>query len=57
MSTADPLAHTASRHQPAPEPAARDPLCGMSVDPATTLHRGDHAGLSYYFCSARGQDA
>ena len=30
----------------------RDPVCGMSVDPLKTLHRADHAGMSYHFCSA-----
>ncbi len=30
-----------------------DPVCGMTVDPATTPHRADHAGKSYHFCSAR----
>ncbi len=32
--------------------AAKDPVCGMSVDPATAKHRADHAGAAYYFCSA-----
>ena len=30
----------------------RDPVCGMSVDPHTAVHRADHDGQSYYFCSA-----
>ena len=30
----------------------RDPVCGMSVDPATAEHRFDHQGETYYFCSA-----
>jgi Cu+-exporting ATPase len=29
-----------------------DPVCGMTVDPATAKHRADHAGHSYFFCSA-----
>src|SRR5690242_19962248 len=29
-----------------------DPVCGMSVDPATSQHRCAHHGHSYYFCSA-----
>jgi Cu+-exporting ATPase len=32
---------------------ARDPVCGMAVDPATAKHRSDHAGHTYYFCSSR----
>jgi P-type Cu+ transporter len=53
MSTADILAQ---RHQPASETAARDPTCGMSLDPATTRQRDEHAGHSYYFCRARCRD-
>jgi P-type Cu+ transporter len=32
---------------------ARDPVCGMTADPATAKHRADHAGTAYYFCSAK----
>ena len=31
----------------------RDPVCDMSVDPATTPHRAEHEGRSYFFCGAR----
>ena len=31
---------------------AKDPVCGMSVDPATAKHKAEHAGAAYYFCSA-----
>jgi P-type Cu+ transporter len=34
---------------------ARDPVCGMSVDPATAKFRTEHAGTAYYFCGARCQ--
>ena len=27
-----------------------DPVCGMTVDPATSRHRHDHAGQPYHFC-------
>ena len=30
----------------------KDPVCGMTVDPATTAHRADHGGKDYFFCSA-----
>ncbi|WP_131196913.1 heavy metal translocating P-type ATPase [Lichenihabitans psoromatis] len=30
----------------------KDPICGMSVDPATAKHRAEHDGRSYCFCSA-----
>ena len=29
----------------------QDPVCGMTVDPHATPHRGQHAGRTYYFCS------
>mgnify|MGYP001764792961 CR=1 FL=1 len=32
--------------------AVTDPVCGMSVDPATTPHVATHGGSHYYFCSA-----
>src|ERR1700733_1432805 len=31
---------------------AKDPVCGMSVDPDTAKHRAEHAGKAYYFCCA-----
>ncbi|GGC09746.1 copper-translocating P-type ATPase [Novosphingobium endophyticum] len=34
---------------------ARDPVCGMSVDPDATSHRACFEGQDYYFCSARCQ--
>jgi P-type Cu+ transporter len=39
---------------PAAESAGevKDPVCGMSVDPATAKHRVIHAGQDYFFCSA-----
>ena len=36
--------------------AARDPVCGMTVDPATAQHRIAHAGTSYLFCCAGCRD-
>jgi len=30
----------------------RDPVCGMSVEPATAAHHATHAGQDYHFCSA-----
>ncbi|MGQ0696379.1 MAG: YHS domain-containing protein, partial [Nitrospiraceae bacterium] len=30
---------------------AIDPVCGMTVDPATTVDRYDYKGLTYYFCA------
>ncbi|HEX2841555.1 heavy metal translocating P-type ATPase [Hyphomicrobium sp.] len=31
----------------------KDPVCGMTVDPATAKHRHTHNGETYYFCAAR----
>jgi Cu+-exporting ATPase len=33
--------------------AVTDPVCGMSVDPATARHRAEHTGKEYLFCGAR----
>ena len=48
--------HTHSRHgqKPAalPEGAARDPVCGMTVDPKGAKHQAVHEGHAYYFCCA-----
>ena len=30
--------------------AAMDPVCGMTVDPATAKYSADHNGTTYYFC-------
>jgi Cu+-exporting ATPase len=35
-----------------PAATVRDPVCGMSVDPATSKHRFDYRGETYHFCSA-----
>ncbi len=32
--------------------AVLDPVCGMTVDPATAKHRFEHDGQAYYFCGA-----
>ncbi|MGI9414563.1 MAG: heavy metal translocating P-type ATPase, partial [Hyphomicrobiales bacterium] len=35
---------------------ARDPVCGMTVDPATAKHSHDHGGHSYVFCGEPCKD-
>ena len=35
-----------------PEQSAKDPVCGMTVDPHTAQHRHTYNGRPYYFCSA-----
>ena len=41
---------TALFEPPLPEGHARDPVCGMAVDPAKAKHKAEHAGATYYFC-------
>ncbi|MDQ3486222.1 MAG: cadmium-translocating P-type ATPase [Acidobacteriota bacterium] len=39
---------------PAPAPAAGsvvDPVCGMTINPATAAGKHDHDGTTYYFCN------
>jgi len=37
---------------PNPAAAVKDPVCGMTVDPATSKHRFQHGETTYHFCSA-----
>ncbi len=51
------MSHAPHLPQPSSDPApavpkARDPVCGMTVDPATTKHRAEHGGKAYFFCCA-----
>lgn len=41
------------QHAHAAGSGERDPVCGMSVDPATAKHKAEHAGRTYHFCSER----
>ena len=46
-------AHDHAMHGHAAAPAegmAKDPVCGMDVDPATAKHKADYEGETYYFC-------
>jgi P-type Cu+ transporter len=55
MTAAEPLSR--HHHHPSDPPApVNDPVCGMTVDPATAEHRAEHAGHSYSFCSAKCRD-
>jgi YHS domain-containing protein len=31
---------------------AKDPVCGMDVDPKTAAGKSEYKGQTYYFCSA-----
>ncbi|HKQ11001.1 MAG TPA: heavy metal translocating P-type ATPase [Rhizomicrobium sp.] len=44
-----PPAGTAATHDSG---KAIDPVCGMTVDAATTVHKADFQDATYYFCSA-----
>ena len=57
MSAANPGTERASHahahgHGVSAAGSATDPVCGMSVDPATARHKAEFAGKTYYFCSA-----
>jgi P-type Cu+ transporter len=30
---------------------AKDPVCGMDVDPTTATHKTEYRGQTYYFCA------
>ncbi len=50
---ADPTRYLAPKSHSAPPSAdVHDPVCGMKVDPATAKQKTEHAGTTYYFCSA-----
>ena len=50
--TAPALSSTGVRDDAANPNSARDPVCGMTVDPATTAHHATHDGAHFHFCSA-----
>jgi Cu+-exporting ATPase len=41
-----------SHPQKPTEVTVRDPVCGMTVNPATSKHRFDYRGETFHFCSA-----
>ena len=40
------------QHQPVTPVRIKDPVCGMTVDPATAKHHAEHGGAMFHFCSA-----
>jgi Cu+-exporting ATPase len=44
--------HSHHDHSARTVATVRDPVCGMTVDPATSKHRFDYRGEAYHFCSA-----
>ena len=52
-------AHACCKHgasQSNPKGLAKDPVCGMTVDPETAKHRTSHEGTDYFFCSGKCKD-
>jgi P-type Cu+ transporter len=48
----DHASHSHHDHSAHAAATVRDPVCGMTVDPATSKHRFDYRGATYHFCSA-----
>ena len=48
--------HRAMGHREGSGEGVKDPVCGMTVDPATAKHQAEHGGKTYYFCSAGCRD-
>ncbi len=49
---ADPGRFTARHPLPASDGGAVDPVCGMSVEPASAAARRTHQGVDYWFCAS-----
>ncbi|ACL62904.1 heavy metal translocating P-type ATPase [Methylobacterium nodulans] len=46
--------HGSHHHKKSPPAGtAKDPVCGMDVDPATTPHHTEYGGQTHHFCSVR----
>jgi YHS domain-containing protein/uncharacterized membrane protein YraQ (UPF0718 family) len=53
ITTGGPEMLRAHSHRPEPEASlVQDPVCGMSVDPATATEKVEYMGTTHYFCSA-----
>jgi Cu+-exporting ATPase len=48
----DHSAHSHVHKHSGDKATVRDPVCGMAVDPATSLHRFEYRDETYHFCSA-----
>ncbi|WP_114418066.1 heavy metal translocating P-type ATPase [Marinospirillum perlucidum] len=47
--------HHSSSEEASEASTAKDPVCGMEVDPQKTEHRSQHQGKTWYFCSSSCQ--
>src|SRR6266478_2421165 len=50
--THDHAGHGHGDHHSDGKATVRDPVCGMTVDPAASQHRFDHRSETFHFCSA-----
>src|SRR5579872_2445390 len=46
------VAQCCNHHRQETTPLAKDPVCGMTVDPDKTRHHAEHDGTIWHFCSA-----
>ncbi|WP_425490126.1 heavy metal translocating P-type ATPase [Dyella telluris] len=51
-----PHSHDHAGHHDHAAQAIKDPVCGMTVDPATAKHQAGHDGNTFYFCAQRCKD-
>jgi Cu+-exporting ATPase len=51
--TLDSAKHKAHGHTHSEGKTAKDPVCGMMVDPLATPHHAEHGGAAYHFCNPR----
>jgi YHS domain-containing protein len=54
--TSDPARFTGGPAEAPGDGAAVDPVCGMTVDPATAAARAEHDGRTYFFCNPGCRD-
>ena len=45
------FAQDSKKTETAPAKEVQDPVCGMTVDPATAAGKSEFKGKTYYFCS------
>ena len=48
--------HHGGQERPDEEDGAKDPVCGMAVDPQRAAAAATHRARTYYFCSASCRD-
>ena len=48
--------HGHAAHHDHAAQVAKDPVCGMTVDPSTAKHHAEHGGVTFHFCAQRCKD-